>query len=92
MANATSSQVRQLVRYESVITAIIGGLLGTAIGVLFAWLSTFALEDLGVGFTLPVVQLLVLLALAVLVGILGAVIPARRAARLDILDAISRGV
>jgi putative ABC transport system permease protein len=89
---ATSSQVRQLVRYESVITAIIGGLLGTAIGVLFAWLSTFALEDLGVGFTLPVVQLLVLLALAVLVGILGAVIPARRAARLDILDAISRGV
>jgi putative ABC transport system permease protein len=88
---ATATQVRQLIRYESVITAVIGGLLGMAIGVLFAWLSTFALEDLGLGFSLPVVQLLVLLALAVLVGVAGAVVPARRAARLNVLDAISRG-
>ena len=88
---ATAAQVRQIIRYESVITAAIGGLLGTAIGVLFAWLSTFALEDLGVGFSLPVGQLLVLLALAVLVGVLGAVVPARRASHLDVLDAVSRG-
>ena len=88
---ATATQVRQLIRYESVITAVIGGLLGMAIGVLFAWLSTFALEDLGLGFSLPVVQLLVLLVLAVLVGVAGAVVPARRAARLNVLDAISRG-
>ncbi len=88
---ATASQVRQVVRYESVITAVIGGLLGTAIGVLFAWLTTFALEDLGVGFSVPVGQLAGLLVLAVVVGILGAIVPARRAARLDVLDAISRG-
>jgi putative ABC transport system permease protein len=88
---ATAAQVRQIIRYESVITAVIGGLLGTAIGVLFAWLSTFALEDLGVGFSLPAAQLVVFLALAVLVGVAGAVAPARRASRLDVLEAISRG-
>jgi putative ABC transport system permease protein len=88
---ATAGQVRQIIRYESVITAVIGGLLGTAIGVLFAWLSTFALEDLGVGFSLPVGQLAVLLAVAVVVGVVGAVVPARRASRLNVLDAIARG-
>jgi putative ABC transport system permease protein len=88
---ATAAQVRQIIRYESVITAVIGGLLGTAIGVLFAWLSTFALEDLGVGFTVPVGQLVALLAVAVLVGMIGAVVPARRASRLDVLEAIARG-
>jgi putative ABC transport system permease protein len=88
---ATAGQVRQIIRYESVITAIIGGLLGTAIGVLFAWLSTFALEDLGVGFSVPFGQLAGLLVLAVIVGIIGAVIPARRASHLNVLDAISRG-
>ena len=88
---ATAGQVRQIIRYESVITAIIGGLLGTVVGVLFAWLTTFALEDLGVGFSLPLGQLAVLLVVAVVVGILGAVVPARRASHLNVLDAISRG-
>ena len=88
---ATAGQVRQIIRYESVITAIIGGLLGTVVGVLFAWLSTFALEDLGVRFSLPLGQLAVLLVVAVVVGILGAVVPARRASRLNVLDAISGG-
>jgi len=88
---ATAGQVRQIVRYDSVITAVIGGLLGMGIGVLFAWLSTFALEDLGVGFSLPVGQLAGLLLLAVVVGIVGAIVPARRVARLNVLDAISRG-
>jgi putative ABC transport system permease protein len=88
---ATAGQVKQLIRYESVITAVIGGLLGTAIGVLFAWLTTFALEDLGLGFAVPVVQLVVLLVVAVVVGIIGAVAPARRAARIDVLRAIAAG-
>jgi len=85
---ATATQVRRLVRYESVITSLIGGVLGTVVGVLFAWLTTFAIKDLGVGFALPVGQLLVFVVLAVAVGALGAIAPARRAARLDILDAI----
>jgi putative ABC transport system permease protein len=85
---ATASQVRRMVRYESVITALIGGVLGTVVGVAFAWLTTLAIKDLGVGFALPVGQLAVSFVLAIAVGVLGAIAPARRAARLDILDAI----
>jgi putative ABC transport system permease protein len=85
---ATAAQVRRMIRYESVITSLIGGVLGTGVGVLFAWLTTFALKDLGVGFSIPVGQLVVFLLLAVVVGVLGAVAPARRAARLQILDAV----
>ena len=85
---ATSSQVRRMVRYESVITSLIGGILGTVVGVAFAWLTTFAIKDLGVGFTLPAGQLVVFVLLATVVGVVGAIAPARRAARLDILDAI----
>ena len=85
---ATAQQVRRLIRYESIITSVIGGLLGIAIGIAFAWLTTFAVKDLGVGFTVPIAQLAVFLVLAVVVGALGAVAPARRAARLDILRAI----
>jgi len=80
--------VRRMIRYESVITSLIGGVLGTAVGILFAWLTTFAVKDLGVDFSIPVGQLVVFLALAVVVGVLGAVAPARRAARLQILDAV----
>ena len=85
---ATAAQIRRVIRYESVITSLIGGALGTAVGILFAWLTTFAVKDLGVGFTVPVAQLAVFLVLAVVVGALGAIVPARRAAHVDILEAI----
>ena len=85
---ATAGQVRRMIRYESVITSLIGGVLGIAVGVAFAWLTTFAIKDLGVGFSVPFGQLVVFLVLAVAVGAIGAIAPARRAARLDILDAI----
>jgi putative ABC transport system permease protein len=85
---ATAAQVRRLIRYESVITSLIGGVLGTVVGVAFAWLTTFAVKDLGVGFSIPGGQLAAFLVLAVVVGALGAIAPARRAARLNILDAI----
>jgi putative ABC transport system permease protein len=85
---ATQRQVRRVVRYESVITAVIGALLGTAVGVLFAALATAALADLGLGFALPAGQLAIFLVLAVVVGIVGAAVPARRAARVDVLDAM----
>jgi putative ABC transport system permease protein len=88
---ATARQVRQLIRYESVITAVIGGLLGTVIGVLFGWLTTFALEDLGLGFSVPYLQLVMFLLLAIVVGIIGSIAPARRAAKLDILRAVGAG-
>ena len=62
---------------------------GAALGVFFAALTTAALADLGLTFALPLGQLGVFLLLAVVVGVLGAVAPARRAARTDVLDAMS---
>jgi putative ABC transport system permease protein len=85
---ATQRQVRRIVRYESVITAVIGALLGTGVGIVFAALATAALSDLGLGFALPVGQLGLFLVLAVVVGVIGAAVPARRAAHTDVLDAM----
>jgi putative ABC transport system permease protein len=85
---ATQRQVRRIVRYESVITAVIGALLGIAVGVLFAALAAAALSDVGMGFALPAGQLAIFLVLAVVVGVVGAAVPARRAARVDVLEAM----
>jgi putative ABC transport system permease protein len=85
---ATRTQVRRIVRYESVITALIGGLLGTVVGLLFAYLMTAALSDLGLGFSVPVGQLAAFLVLALVVGVLAAVVPARQGAAIDVLEAM----
>jgi putative ABC transport system permease protein len=85
---ATKAQVRRMVRYESVITAVIGGLLGTVVGLLFAYLVTESLGDLGLGFSLPVGQLTAFLVLAVVVGVAASVVPARRGARMQVLEAL----
>jgi putative ABC transport system permease protein len=82
-------QVRQLVRYEAVITALIGGVLGIVLGAVFAVLVTIPLKDQGYATSIPVASLLVLLVLAGLVGVLAARWPARRAAKLDVLDALA---
>lgn len=85
---ATPGQVRQMVRYESVITAVIGGVLGIGVGLLFAFLVTESLGDLGLGFEPPPVQLAIFLVLAIAVGVIAAVAPARRGARLQVLEAL----
>ena len=82
-------QVRRLVRYESVITALIGAILGTILGVIFAALVSRPLADEGFELAYPIGTLAVLLALAALAGVLAAIFPARRAARLDVLRALA---
>lgn len=84
----TQGQMRSIVRYESIITAVIGGVLGIVIGVLFAWILTRGLEEQGIEFSLPIGTLIVFLVLAVVAGVLAAVLPARRAARLNPLEAL----
>ena len=81
-------QMRRIVRYESVITSVIGGLMGTAVGVAFAYAVTTRYADQGFTFSVPAGQLGVFLAVAVVVGVMAAVLPARRASRVDILEAI----
>ncbi|MGA8217181.1 MAG: FtsX-like permease family protein [Solirubrobacterales bacterium] len=85
---ATRRQVRRMVRYESAITAAIGGVLGIAVGLLFGALLTASLSELGLEFRVPVGQLIVFFLLAVIVGIVGAVLPARRGSRIDVMEAV----
>jgi putative ABC transport system permease protein len=82
-------QVRRLIRYESVITALIGALLGMVIGMIFAALMSVPLKDQGFVISYPVGQLIVILVIAGLAGVLAAIAPARRAARLDVLEALA---
>ncbi len=81
-------QVRSTVRYESVITSTLGGIMGIVVGTVFAYVVTTRFGGLGITFSVPVLQLAVFLVVAVLVGVVAAILPARRAARIDILDAI----
>lgn len=83
------AQVRQIVRYESVITALIGAVLGVVLGAIFAVLVTIPLKDQGFTTLIPVGTLIVLLFLAVIAGVVAAVLPARRAAKLDVLRALA---
>jgi putative ABC transport system permease protein len=85
----TRRQVRRLVRYEAVITALIGAILGTILGVVFATLVSRPLADEGFELAYPIGTLLILLVLAALAGVLAAIFPARRAAKLDVLQAVA---
>jgi putative ABC transport system permease protein len=81
-------QVRTMIRYEAVITALIGALLGMAIGVVFAALIAQPLADEGFALSYPFGQLIAMLIFAALAGIVAAIPPARRASRLNVLDAL----
>jgi putative ABC transport system permease protein len=82
-------QLRSSVRWESVIIALLGTILGLVIGVVFAWAMVRALADQGIDkFSLAPVQLVVIVVLAALFGIVAAAWPARRAAKLDVLSSI----
>jgi putative ABC transport system permease protein len=81
-------QVRTMIRYEAVITALIGALLGMVIGVIFAALIAQPLKDEGFALSYPVEQLLAMLVFAGLAGVLAAIPPARRASRLNVLQAL----
>jgi putative ABC transport system permease protein len=82
-------QTRRIVRYESVITALIGTVLGMVLGVLFAVLMSRPLESDGFILTIPVATLIVLLIVSVIAGVVAAIAPARRASKLDVLDALA---
>lgn len=83
-------QLRAMIRWESVIIAILGALLGIGVGVFFGWALQRALEPEGITeLRIPVDQLGLYVVAAAAAGVLAAVLPARRAARLDVLQAIA---
>jgi len=84
----TRRQVRRMIRYESIVTALIGSALGIAVGVFLAVLTTQALSDEGVVLAIPWRTIGLFVVATMVAGILAAVLPARRASRLNILKAL----
>jgi putative ABC transport system permease protein len=84
----TRRQTRRMIRHESVITALIGAVLGLVLGFFLAFLVTQALKKDGIGFAVPVTSIVVFVITAILAGLLAAILPARRASRLNVLQAL----
>jgi putative ABC transport system permease protein len=88
---AFRTQVRAAIRWESVITALLGTAQGIVIGVLLGYAVVMSLRDQGLKhFAVPVVAIAVVVVLAIVAGVVAAIRPARRAAKLDILRALAR--
>jgi putative ABC transport system permease protein len=86
----TRRQVRAVVRRESVLMSLLGALTGVALGTASGVALSRALADQGITtVTVPAATLLVYLVVAVAVGVLAAVGPARRASRVDVLRAVT---
>lgn len=83
-------QLRRMIRLESVIISVFGALLGLVVGVVFGWALVRALKNDGIStLVIPVGQLALYVVLAGVVGVLAAVLPARRAAKLNVLRAVA---
>jgi putative ABC transport system permease protein len=86
----TKSQMKATVRWEAMIIALFGTLLGLGIGLFFGWSIVSALGDQGIDtLVIPVPTLVIVTTIAALAGVVASVMPARRAAKLDILGAIA---
>jgi ABC-type antimicrobial peptide transport system permease subunit len=84
----TRRQLRRMIRYEAVITSVIGGVLGVAVGLVFGWILSRGLADQGIVFSIPYSLMLIVLIGAAIAGVMSAILPARRAAQLDVLEAL----
>ena len=83
-------QMKRMIRWESVIITILGAVLGLAVGAFFGWAAVSAMGDIGVDrLSFPALRLVLFVVLSGAAGVIAAIFPARRAAKLDVLDAIA---
>jgi putative ABC transport system permease protein len=82
----TRRQVRRMIRHESVITALIGAAIGIALGIVLAVLLIARVDFIVL--SVPIGQLIIFAIAAIFVGIIAAIFPARRASRLNVLEAL----
>ena len=86
----TRRQARSMVRWEAVAIAVLGAVSGIALGLFLGWGLVEAVSTNGaVSFAAPAGQLVTIVVVGAVAGVLAAVRPARRAARLDVLDALA---
>jgi len=85
----TRRQIRRMVRHESIVTALLGAVTGVVAGLGLGGVITRLLADEGLTFAVPAGTLIVLAVVAVVAGVLAAVVPARRAARMSPLSALA---
>jgi putative ABC transport system permease protein len=85
----TRRQTRRMVRHEGIVTAQLGAVTGMAIGVLLGGAVTLAMRGIGMTFTLPVGSLIAFAVVATVAGMVAAALPARRASRMPVLDALA---
>lgn len=87
----TRRQIRSMIRREAVAISMLGAILGLVLGVGFGWAGVLALKDEGFILALPWGTLVLLVVVGVFAGLLSSLLPARSAARMDVLKAISTG-
>jgi putative ABC transport system permease protein len=88
----TQGQIRAAIRWESVIVCLFGALLGIVLGVLFAWAAVTAIPDNVIdSVAIPYETVMFAILAAALAGVVAALLPARRAAKLNVLEAIASG-
>ncbi|HSP27613.1 MAG TPA: FtsX-like permease family protein [Ilumatobacteraceae bacterium] len=86
----TRRQTRTMIRLEAAIVSLFGALLGVAVGLLFGWIAVLAIpESLINQLAIPGTTLAIYVVVATIAGLLAASFPARRAARLKVLEAIA---
>jgi putative ABC transport system permease protein len=86
----TRRQLRSTIRWESVIVALLGAVLGLVIGVFFGWAMVTALRDQGINqLAFAPLSLALIIVIAGVFGVIAAILPARRAAKLDVLRAVT---
>jgi putative ABC transport system permease protein len=84
------SQVRSSIRWESVITSLIGAVSGVILGIALGWVIVRALDDEGLkSYTLPIGGTIGILILSFMIGVIAAIYPARRATRMNVLESLS---
>jgi len=82
----TRRQVRRMIRAESVITALMGGVIGIILGLVLGGLLAARIDF--IVFALPWGQVIVFAVAAIVVGLVAAIFPARRAGKLNVLEAL----
>ena len=86
----TRTQVRTTVRWESVITSLLGAVTGIILGIGLGWVIVFALKDQGLSsFQIPVGTTIFIMVMSFFVGLIAAIYPAWRATKVDILSALN---